>query len=61
MIWMVVDADIILFAASEQRKTVPFKPMLIDSTDRVEIRGCVETLVKVNKTESTLSLFASCH
>ena len=51
---MVVDADIVWFAISEYGTTVSFKPMLTDSTDTVEIRGCAETLVKVNKMESTL-------
>ena len=39
MILMVVEADIIGFATSEQRTTVPFKHMLTELIDNVEIRG----------------------
>jgi hypothetical protein len=39
MIWIVVEADVIGFAASEQFTTVPFKPILTESIDNVDIRG----------------------
>ena len=39
MIWMVVEADVIEFATSEQRTTVPFKLMLTESIDNAEIKG----------------------
>ena len=39
MIWMVVEANVIGFATSEQHTTVPFKPMLTESIDNVEIKG----------------------
>ena len=39
MIRIVVDADVIGFAISEQRTTDPFKPMLTESIDNVETRG----------------------
>ena len=57
MIWIVVEADVIGFVTSEQRTTVPFKPMLTESIDTVEIRGLVSTaeiLMKVNVAEFTL-------
>jgi hypothetical protein len=36
---IVVEADVIGFTTSEQRTTVPFKPMLTESIDNVETRG----------------------
>jgi hypothetical protein len=39
MIWIVAEADVIGFAASEQRTTVPFKLMLTESIDNLVIRG----------------------
>ena len=39
MIWIVVEADIIGFATSEQFTTVPFKPILVELIDNVETRG----------------------
>ena len=38
MIWIVVEADVIGSATSEQRTTVPFKAMLTESIDNVETR-----------------------
>ena len=38
-ICIVVDADVIRFATSEQFTTVPFKPMLTESIDNVEMKG----------------------
>ena len=52
----VVKADVIGFATSEQRTTVPFKPMLTESIDTVETRGqapLAESLVNVNISEFT--------
>ena len=37
--WIVVNADVVEFATSEQFTTVPFKPMLTESIDNVETRG----------------------
>ena len=42
---MVVEADIIGFAISEQRTTVPFKHMLTELIDNVEIRGVAPLIV----------------
>ena len=39
MIRIVVEAGVIEFPRSEQRTTVPFKRMLTESIDNVEIRG----------------------
>jgi hypothetical protein len=39
MICIVVIADVIGFTTSEQRTTVPLKPMLTESIDKVETRG----------------------
>ena len=39
MIWIVVEVDVIGFATSEQRTTVPFKPIPTESIDNIEIRG----------------------
>jgi hypothetical protein len=39
MIWIVVEADVIGFATSEQRTTVPLILMLTESIDNVDIRG----------------------
>ena len=39
MICILVKADVIEFAISEQCTTVPFKPILTESIDNVEIRG----------------------
>ena len=60
MIWMVVEADIIGFATSQQRTTVPFKPMLTESINNVEIRGEApgsEILRKLSEVEATSSSF----
>ena len=38
MIRMIVEADVIGVAKSVQHTTVPFKPMLTESIDNVEIR-----------------------
>ena len=54
LILIVVEADDVEFAASIQRTTVPFKPMLTQSIDNVEIRGKAcwsELLIKVNIAE----------
>ena len=54
MIWIVVEADDIRLLASMQCTTVPFKPMLTESIDNVEIRGeanGAEVLEKVNVVE----------
>jgi hypothetical protein len=39
MIWIVVEVNVVGFATSEQFTTVPFKQMLTESIDNVEIRG----------------------
>ena len=39
LIMIVVEADVIGLATSEQFTTVPFKPMPTESIDNVEIRG----------------------
>ena len=60
MIWMIVEADVIEFAVSEQRTTVLLKLILTESIDNVEIRGdapLVELLMKVNVVEFTSLCF----
>ena len=57
VIWIVVELDVIGLLASIQFTTVPFKPMLTESIDNVEIRGetsSAEVLVKVNMVELTI-------
>ena len=39
MIWIVIDVTGLLALASTQFTTVPFKPMLVELMDNVEIRG----------------------
>ena len=39
IIWIIVEADVIGLLAFLQCTTVPFKPMLTESIDNVEIRG----------------------
>ena len=54
MIWIVVEADTIGLLASIQFTTVPFKLMLTELIETVEIRGktsSAEVLVKVNVVE----------
>ena len=54
--WIVVEAEVIGFAISEQFTTVSFKPMLTESIEKVEIRGVVcsaELLMKLNVAEFT--------
>jgi hypothetical protein len=54
MIWIVVEADVIGFITSEQRTTLPFKPMLTESMDNLVTRGkapSVEIFVKVTVVE----------
>ena len=56
MIWIVVEADVVEFLESIQFTTVPFKPMLTESIDNVEIRGRTlrgEFRIKVNVVEFT--------
>ena len=56
MIWIVVEADTVWFLGTKQRTIVPFKPILTESIDNVEIRGKVsisELLIKVNVVEFT--------
>ena len=56
MICIVVEADFIVLLVSSQFTTVPFKCMLTESIDNVEIRGEVpgaEFLTKVNMEEFT--------
>ena len=60
---MIVEADVDVFAASEQRTTVPFKPMLTESMDSVAIRGIpllAEILMKVNEEPFTTNDIDSC-
>ena len=55
MIWIVVEADVIGFATSEQRTTVP---RLTESIDNVETRGeapLAQILMRVNVVEFTTS------
>jgi hypothetical protein len=55
-IWIVVEANVVGFITSEQRTTVPFKPMLTESMDNVEFKGGTlgaEVLVKANVDEFT--------
>ena len=54
MIWMVVEAGVIGFATSVHRTTIPFKPMLTESIDNVEMRDeapGTELITKVNVDE----------
>ena len=54
MIWIVVELDVVGLLVSIQFTTVPFKSMLTESIDNVEIRGktsSAEVLVKVNVVE----------
>ena len=54
MIWIVVELDVIGLLASIQFTTVPFKSMLTESIDNVEIRGetsSAEVVAKVNVVE----------
>ena len=52
MIWIVVETDDNVFAASmRQVTTVPFKPILTESIDRVVFRA--EILMKVKVVELT--------
>ena len=57
MTWIVVEADVIGFVTSIHRTTVPFKLMLTESIDNVEIRGKApraEILVKKNVAKFTV-------
>ena len=54
---MVVEADFVVFLISVQFTTVPFKPILTESIDNIEIKGedpWAEALVKANKAEFTV-------
>ena len=57
MIWMVVEAGVIGLATSEQLTTVPFKPMLTESIDSIEMRGKdpgIEVNIKLSLVELTV-------
>jgi hypothetical protein len=57
MTWIVVEADIVGFNTSVQFTTVPFKSMLTELMDNVEVRGeapGAEVIMKVNVVKFTL-------
>ena len=58
MIWIVVEAGVVGFAASAHLTTIPFKLVLTESIDNVEIRGDseapgAEVLMNMNVEEFT--------
>ena len=60
MIWIVVELDVVGLLASIQFTTLPFKSMLTESIDNVEIRGktsSAEVLEKVNVVELIILSF----
>ena len=63
IIWIIVEADVSGLLASLQCTTVPFKPMLTESIDNVEIRSeapGTEFLTKKKMAEFTILSSSFC-